>query len=205
MDIESITNFLNQYGLIAVFILITLEYACFPLPSEIVLPVSGIVATAGGINIFIVLIVSLVAGIIGSSICYFIGYLGGTALTDKIFRRHPNILKGLKKTQEWQMKYGVYSVMIGRVLPLFRTYISFVSGFARQKYLSFILFSSIGIMVWNTVLIMCGYLLGERYEEILPFISDYSVVIAVVLIFVILIFIGYKFLKLKKRQNNKDN
>lgn len=78
------------------------------------------------------------------------------------------------------------SIMLGRVVPLFRTYISFASGITRQNYLEFLLFSSIGILSWNTLLISCGYLLGENFEVILPYIKQYSMMILLLIAAVVL-------------------
>ncbi|MBP3909688.1 MAG: DedA family protein, partial [Turicibacter sp.] len=77
---EWIIDFITQYGLIAMFLFIALEYACLPLPSEVVLPLSGAMAVSSGRPLVLVIIISVVAGLLGSMICYSIGYSGGNAV-----------------------------------------------------------------------------------------------------------------------------
>ena len=88
-----IIDFITQYGLIAMFIFIALEYACLPLPSEVVLPLSGALAVSSGRPLVLVIIISVVAGPLGSMICYSIGYSGGNAALDKIM----HLIRQLKK------------------------------------------------------------------------------------------------------------
>lgn len=185
MNLDSAIALLSQYGLWAIFLIIMLEYACFPISSELVLPVSGLVAFRLGHRITLVILISVVAGLIGSSACYFAGRAGGGFL-DRLFHRFPKAGRQFYKACDWQQRYGRMSIMLGRVVPLFRTYISFASGITRQNYLEFLLFSSIGILSWNTLLISCGYLLGENFEVILPYIKQYSMVILLLIAAVVL-------------------
>lgn len=198
MNLDGAIGLLSQYGLWAIFLIIMLEYACFPISSELVLPVSGLVAFRLGHKITAVILISVVAGLIGSSICYFLGRAGGGFL-DRLFQRFPRAGRQFHKACDWQQRYGRVSILLGRVIPLFRTYISFASGITRQNYLEFLLFSSIGILSWNTLLISCGYLLGENYGVILPYIKQYSSVLLVVLAAVLLLVI-FK----KRRRKTRD-
>lgn len=88
MNLDSAIALLSQYGLWAIFLIIMLEYACFPISSELVLPVSGLVAFRLGHRITLVILISVVAGLIGSSACYFAGRAGGGFL-DRLFHRFP--------------------------------------------------------------------------------------------------------------------
>ena len=94
---EWITEFITQYGLIAMFLLIALEYACLPLPSEVVLPLSGALAVTSGKPLMLVIVISVVAGLLGSMICYSIGYSGGNLVLDKLMHRYPSTKKELNQ------------------------------------------------------------------------------------------------------------
>lgn len=159
MDMGWAMGVLERYGLLGIFAVLTMEYACFPLPSEVLLPVSGLAAAAAGIPLALVVGVSVLAGVLGSSVCYTLGFLGGRPLVDKLLDRFPRARRGLAKTEQWQAETGGMSVMLARVIPIFRTWISFVSGFMRQPYGTFALYSGIGIIIWNTVLLGSGYYL----------------------------------------------
>jgi len=178
VNFEQLIPYIEQFGLIAILVIITLEYACFPIPSEVVLPFSGYVTSQGNINFVLLLIVSIVAGIVGSMICYAIGYFGGNPIIDTLIGKFPKWEKGLRASKGWFDKRGTVAVMLGRVVPLMRTYISFVSGIARQNPLTFILFSGIGIAVWNFILVGAGYLLGENFHLVAGYIKEYAYIIA---------------------------
>ena len=88
---EYITNVIENYGLIAIFLVIALEYACFPVPSELVLPLSGAVAAQGKFNFLAVYLLSILAGLIGSYLCYAIGRYGGVRCCARLRRASPNL------------------------------------------------------------------------------------------------------------------
>ncbi len=160
MDLSWATQALEQYGLPGIFLVIALEYACLPMPSEVLLPLAGVAAAAAGIPLALVVAVSVFAGLVGSAICYAIGAWGGRPVLEGLLKRFPKALRALDSTSEWQTQMGGLSVMIARVIPLFRTWVSFAAGLARQPFGPFMLYSAMGIIVWNTILIGSGYYLG---------------------------------------------
>ena len=176
------TNLIYEYGLIAMFFLILIEYACFPISSEIVLPFSGAVASYQHISFFVIIIVSVIAGLMGTSICYVIGRTGGLPLINRIKKRFPGTEKGLDNSFARFEKYGTWAVCIGRVIPICRTYIAFVSGVAKQRYSVFITASAIGITVWNIILIGLGYILRENWRLVGEYYSRYKILILPILI-----------------------
>lgn len=178
-------EFINQYGLWAVFFLIILEYACFPVPSELVLPFAGAYAAQTGRAFILVLLLSIGAGLLGALICYAIGYFGGGAFVDKMAKKFPKSRSGLEASQQWFEKYGNLSVMIGRVLPLCRTYISFAAGVVRQSPLPFILNSAVGITVWNLVLVGLGYTLGANWGVVTIYAERYKYILLPVVLLLI--------------------
>lgn len=166
---EWMIDFIMQYGLIAMFLFIALEYACLPLPSEVVLPLSGAMAVSSGRPLVLVIIISVIAGLLGSMVCYSIGYGGGNAVLDKMMQRYPSTRKGINSTRRFYGQYATMSVGIGRVIPLFRTYISFMAGITKQKLSSFLLASTVGILIWNSILITLGYWLADRWTDVMGY------------------------------------
>ena len=151
------------------FLLIACEYACLPLPSEVVLPLSGAMAVSSGRPLLLVIVISVVAGLMGSMICYSIGYSGGTRVLETLKCRYPKTKKGIESTQAFYSRYATISVAIGRVNPLFRTYISFMAGITKQSVTTFLLASSVGIFAWNSILITLGYVLADRWREVMSY------------------------------------
>lgn len=200
MDIALIESMMMDYGLIAIFCVIALEYACFPLPSEIVLPFAGFIAVSGRIHFLAVVLVSILAGVAGSMLCYLIGYFGGRPLVNQITAKFPGFQPGLAATERWFSRYGGVSVFLGRCVPLFRTYLSFIAGLARQHPAKFVLYSSGGIALWNTVLITAGYLLADNWAAVIGYCKEYSLV-AVPL--AVLLAAGYVFYKLRARKRDR--
>lgn len=198
---SSITQFLMQFGILAIFLIILLEYACFPISSELVLPISGMITAQMGYPIVLIILLSVLAGVLGSSICYFLGRWGGIKVMERLLRRFPKMAEKFNRTCLWQREYGKATVMLGRVIPIFRTYISFAAGITKQNYLVFAVFSSIGILSWNTLLLSCGYLLGENFSALLPFVKQYAMVIASL---VLLVFIVISLFKKSRKKCLKD-
>ncbi|MDF2484528.1 MAG: hypothetical protein K0R46_696 [Herbinix sp.] len=167
-------DFITEYGTLAMFIIILLEYACFPVSSEIVLPFSGAVASINHTNFLVILPLSILAGLIGTGICYAIGWFGGGAILQAIIRRFPKAQKGIDRANEKFKLHGGATVCIGRVIPLIRTYIALVAGAAKLPPVTYFTYSFLGITVWNTLLIGLGYMLQENYQKVAGYYERYK-------------------------------
>lgn len=162
---DFIRNLISEYGTWAIFLIILLEYACFPVSSEIVLPFSGAVASMNHTGFLTILLLSILAGLIGTGICYGVGWFGGHVILQAIVRRFPKAQKGLDHANESFQKHGGAAVCIGRVIPLIRTYIALIAGAAKLPPVTYFTSSLLGITVWNTLLIGLGYTLQENYQR----------------------------------------
>lgn len=198
------TDIIYEYGMLAMFFLILIEYACFPVSSEIILPFSGAVASLQGISFFVILPLSVIAGLIGTSICYFLGSYGGLHLLNKIQTRFPKTEQGINTSFEKFHKYGSMAVCLGRVIPLCRTYIGFVAGALKQSYSTYLVSSAIGITVWNILLIGTGYVLRNNWNLVGAYYEEYKIIIAPVLLFLVLVLL-FKVTPLKRLIPKKKN
>lgn len=190
-------HFFHRFGIIAMFLCILLEYGCFPVSSEIVLPLSGAMASHQQIPFILMLFLSTIAGLIGTSFCFFIGRVGGTRVLNRISNRFPKTKKPLRASFETFEKYGVWAVGIGRVIPICRTYIAFVAGVSNQSYLQFVLASLIGISIWNTLLIGFGYLLKDNWTLVATFYNQYKHFLLLAIIFILSLSLIHAILKKK--------
>ncbi|MGL5415854.1 MAG: DedA family protein [Clostridium sp.] len=192
MDIqEMIKTFIINYGMISVFVLVLLEYASVPLPSEIVLPFIGIIGALHGINFFEILIVSLIAGLLGSIITYAIGYIFGEKCLEFITRKFPRTKKAIDASYNWIEKYDKSATFLSRLVPVARTFISIIAGVVKMKPAPFILFSTIGIVIWNSLLIGLGFFLGNNTALIDTILHQYSLVAGGIVVLAIA-FLVYK-------------
>lgn len=178
-----------QYGLLAMFVLILAEYACFPVSSEIVLPFAGAFAASQQISFFLLLPLSILAGLLGTSFCYFLGKKGGRHLLNGLSRRFPKTRKPIDSSCQAFEKYGTLAVGIGRVIPLCRTYVAFVAGAFGQSYVTFFFSSFIGILVWNSILIGIGYFFQENWNLITSYYHSYRDILLLVLTALFLIYL----------------
>ena len=195
-----IEEFILNYGIISIFIIVALEYANIPLPSEIVLPLAGILASEYNMNIILVILASIIGGIIGSLTNYYLGYCFGNPLIYKLKRKYPKTKRAIKESYRWMEKYEKISVMLSRLVPIARTFISIVAGVTRMGVWEFILYSSVGISLWNTILILIGFVIGDNMNKISYILGTYSKVVAILLV---ISFILY--LVVKKKNVNKNN
>lgn len=183
MDINIIIqNFIEHYGLLSIFLIIMLEYANIPLPSEVVLPFVGIMVAKGNISFISAITVSVLAGIIGSITNYLIGLYFGKPVIKYLLNKFPRTKRSVKSSTLYLNKYGKLSVMFARVIPLARTFISIPAGAIKMNIFIFILYSSIGIGVWNFILINLGYILGDNLEKITYIMKNYSIIVAILLV-----------------------
>ena len=183
---EFFTSLFEQYGLFGLCLMILLEYACFPISSEIILPFCGAFAKSYGISFFLLIPGSILAGMIGTSFCYFIGRLGGSKVLTMLKTRFPKTKKGIEASEEKMERFGALAVCFGRIVPLCRTYIVFIAGSVKQPFTQFLSYSFFGITVWNCILIGLGYLLKSNWNEVQRYYEEYKIIFiftAVLLIF----------------------
>lgn len=201
---EFVMDAVRDYGLIGVFVLILLEYACFPLPSEIVLPFSGAVASQSGWAYWEILLLSIIAGVLGALACYIIGYFGGYPLVEKIGRRFPKMQKGLDASRKKYVQYASFASGVGRVIPLCRTYISFIAGISRQNIWSYLLSTAIGVAVWNSVLLALGFLLAENWELATEYYEQYKMILIPIVLVVVAVLVIRFILRRRKKVDPCD-
>ena len=202
---ELLTSLFQKYGLLGLCLMILLEYACFPISSEIVLPFCGAFAKSYDISFFLLIPGSVLAGLIGTSICYAIGRIGGTKVLNFIKKRFPKTVKGIEASEEKMERYGALAVCFGRVIPLCRTYIAFIAGSVKQPFSQYLSYSLFGITVWNCVLIGLGYLFKSNWNEVQRYYEEYKLLIVSTAALLALVFIVRKLLKRKAASSGSSD
>ena len=185
---ELLTSLFQKYGLFGLCLMILLEYACFPISSEIVLPFCGAFAKTYNISFFLLIPASIAAGMIGTSLCYVVGRIGGTKVLSAIKTRFPKTRKGIEASEEKMARYGAMAVCFGRVIPLCRTYIAFIAGSVRQPYSQYFSYSLFGITLWNCVLIGLGYVFKSNWNEVQRYYEEYKYLLVFTAVIVALVF-----------------
>ncbi len=196
-------SLLSQWGYGGVFLLMTLEGATLPVPSEIILPVTGFLVYNHTLDFWPAVVAASLGGLLGTMIDFSIGYyLGRSAVLRygrkiRLSERHLMIVEG------WFAKHGSAAVLFARFVPLLRTLIAFPAGLAKMRVSKFLAYSTIGIVIWDIVLIYLGVLAGQNYslivislDAILPLIG-YAALAGIV--------VALLFLTRKRRKKENPN
>lgn len=167
-------NFVSQYGLPAIFFCILLEYACFPVSSEIVLPLSGLLAANQNLPFPLLVAFSTIAGVMGSLFTYFVGRFGGSPLLERIMKRFPSMESPILASYRTFGNHGKAAIFFSRLIPLCRTYIGFIAGAMKQGFCRYVLYSAFGILIWNTILTGLGYYFYQYKDLFFSYFDRYK-------------------------------
>ena len=153
-----------------VILMMAIESACIPLPSEIIMPLAGwMLIKNQGLPVTYVLLAGLygaIGNIIGSIVAYGVGMWGGRPFLQRWGKYVLITNHDLEVADRWFTKYGSLSMFVSRLLPAVRTFISLPAGIARMNFIKFIIYSFIGAFIWSTGLAWGGYLIGEHWEQL---------------------------------------
>ncbi|PLT33598.1 DedA family protein [Bacillus sp. V5-8f] len=197
-----ITDFMEQFGYLGIFLMIALENVFPPIPSEVILPFGGFMTTYSGLTIPGVVAAATAGSVVGAIILYGIGLLLDVERLEKIVDRWGHILrvskKDIHKADAWFDKYGYWTVLFCRMIPLIRSLISIPAGMSNMKFGLFVIFTTIGTLIWNIILVSVGAALGESWEDITYFMGIYSNIAYALIAIGIIVFVVL-FIRKKKR------
>ncbi len=179
-----ITQFISAAGYAGVFILMSMESAALPIPSEVVMPFAGYLAYKGVFSIFLIGVVGAAGSTFGSIISYFIGLKGGRPLLERYGKYFLIRTDHIDIAENWFGRHGDKAVLFSRLLPVVRTFISLPAGIGKYDFKKLVAFSFIGSLPWTFALAYAGFLLGPYWESIISFFNglDIAVVGAIVLL-----------------------
>src|SRR3954469_6146183 len=152
-------------GYWGVGLLMAIESACIPLPSEIIMPFAGYLVSRGEMNIWGVAVAGAVGCVLGSLVAYWVGMYGGRPLIEKYGRYILISHHDLDLADRWFSKYGEIIVFVSRLLPAIRTFIAFPAGVARMNIPRFIIYTFAGSLPWCIALAYVGQKLGEQWDK----------------------------------------
>jgi membrane protein DedA with SNARE-associated domain len=186
--VNAATNVIDAMGLAGIFVLMALESACIPIPSEAIMLFAGFNVSEGNMTLFGVVAAGVLGNLAGSLLAYAAGYYGRIELLDRNRFIHIN-RKHLEWADRWFDKYGSATVFFSRMLPIVRTFISLPAGSARMPLGRFVLFTAAGCIPWVLMLAIIGREVGARWENWRGYLHyfDYVVIAAIVLGIVYLI------------------
>lgn len=162
MDLTILTEYFVQYGAIAIFVIVFLEYLNMPgFPAGIIMPLAGVFAQRGQISFPLVMLLTVCAGLCGSLLLYLVGYFGGDVFLKAYTKKFPKQKEVIEKNISWLQKKGGVGVFLAKLIPAIRTLISIPAGAIKMKLSRYIISSVAGIFIWNMFFVGAGYLLGD--------------------------------------------
>jgi membrane protein DedA with SNARE-associated domain len=179
--VDVATEFIGSAGVAAVFLLMTLESACIPVPSEAIMLFAGFSVSKGDLTLFGVVAAGVLGNLVGSWIAYAAGYYGRLDLLEKNRLIHVSP-KHLRWADDWFKRYGGATVFFSRMLPIVRTFISLPAGVAKMPFWRFTAYTLAGCLPWVLMLALIGESVGDNWESWRHKLGylDYAVLAAIV-------------------------
>ncbi|MFJ6809892.1 DedA family protein [Streptomyces anulatus] len=180
---------------------IALENVFPPLPSEVILPLTGFAASQGVLSIASALFWTTLGSVVGAVILYGIGAVFGRERMHAWWAKLPLVkASDLVRTEEWFARHGTKAILLGRMVPVFRSLISVPAGVERMPLPVFVTLTTAGSLVWNTVLVMAGYWLGDQWDVVGAYVG---VVSKIVLALAAVALVGYVVMRIRGRNRER--
>lgn len=199
---EFVMSFMNQFGYFGVFLLIAIENIFPPIPSEVILLFGGFVTTYTKLNIILMTLFATLGSLIGAILLYYIGKIFNYEKLQKLVSGKIGRILHLKKdditrADKWFNQKGNIAVFFCRFIPLVRSFISIPAGMNKMNIVKFIIYTTIGSLIWNFVLILLGAKTKENWTSILKLLNTYSIFIVIILLLLLILITIYFYKKRK--------
>ncbi len=189
-----VVQVIETLGYFGIFIMMALESACIPFPSEVIMPFAGFVVHEGNLNFVWIVIIGTLGNLVGSLIAYYVGLKGGRPILEKYGKYILVTEDKLDLADDIFNKYGSITVFVGRILPVIRTFISLPAGIARMDIKKFTVYTTLGCLPWTLVLAYLGVILGQNWHILTNYFHILDVILVIAIIALILYWV-YKFRK----------
>ena len=184
-----IISTISSLGYLGIILLMAIESANIPLPSEVIMPFSGFLVASGRFNLWLIALAGGVGCLAGSLLSYWIGKVGGRPLIEKYGKYILVSHHDLDIADRFFKKRGEITIFISRLLPVVRTFISFPAGIAEMNLWRFSIYTFVGSVVWSLALGYVGVLLGANWENIRTYFRGLDVIILIVLMILLILWI----------------
>ena len=202
---EFIISLMGQFGYFGVFFLIALENVFPPIPSEVILLFGGFMTTYTSLNTALMVVAATLGALLGAIVLYYIGKILNKERLKKIVSGKVGKVLRLKEkdidmADHWFDTKGNKTVFFCRFIPIVRSLISIPAGMSEMPMAKFLLYTTVGSAIWNTVLIVIGNRVGENWESILGVFDQYSHIVLILLILIFVLFIVWFYTKKQKKK-----
>ncbi len=200
---ETFIQIINTWGYLGVAFLICVENVFPPIPSEVILLAAGFMTLSTDLSPAFVVISATIGAVLGAVVLYALGRIFKKERLKKLFAGKFGQVLRLKpeyvdQADKWFSKYEYKAVLICRCVPVLRSLISIPAGIAEMRIIPFLLLTTIGSTVWNTILVILGVIMGDAWDVCLPYFKQYEHIVIVVLAIACVAFVIWWFKKNKK-------
>jgi membrane protein DedA with SNARE-associated domain len=197
-----IIHFISTLGYFGVFILMTLESACVPIPSEVTMPFSGSLIASGQFNFWLLVIIGTLGNLVGSLLAYWLGAWGQEAVVRKVIIKYGKYIlvseHEYDRSERWFRNHGELMVFASRILPVLRTFISLPAGVARMNLTRFVVYTTVGSFIWSFILTKIGVTLGANWQSLEVYFRKFDLVIVVAFVALVIWYIWHKLKHVKR-------
>ncbi len=202
---DIVVAIMEALGPIGVAIAVLVENLFPPIPSEIMLALAGFTAADGAFTPASAIFWATVGSVTGALALYGLGAWFGRRRLYRAAYVMPLVdIDDVERTERWFIRYGYWTVFFGRMIPIFRSLISIPAGLERMNLWLFALFTTLGSLIWNTVLIMGGYLLGENFHLVADYADVFSNVVLGIVVAVIAIWVTLRVVRNRRRARDPE-
>ncbi len=181
-----VLNTIESLGYWGILVLMALESANIPFPSEVIMPFAGFLASQGKMDLTTIILLGSLGNLLGSLLNYFVGYrYGGGAATilSKIHLVHEDEIETAKTLFH---RFGIITIFLSRIMPVVRTFISFPAGMFKVSVAKFVILTFVGSLIWSSFLAYLGFVLGQNWTALNSYFKQFDYVILILILGLIL-------------------
>lgn len=195
---------MEAFGVVGAALLVAVESLFPPIPSELILPLAGFTASRGSFDLVSVIVATTAGSLGGALLLYWLGVAVGAKRLSRWADRVPLMSSGdIEKAMAWFGRFGPVAVLIGRFIPIVRSLISIPAGVARMRLWLFVVLTTIGSGIWNTLFIVLGFVLGENWVAVEDVASRYSRTVLVIAVIVVVVIVIWRVWRAVRRERAK--
>nr|WP_157233797.1 DedA family protein [Kibdelosporangium phytohabitans] len=197
-------DLMDSLGGVGAALVVGLDNLFPPIPSELVLPLAGFSASKGAFTLAGALFWTTLGSVVGAVVVYLAGALLGRERTRALVGKIPLVkVTDFDKTEKWFAKHGTKAVFFGRMVPLFRSFISLPAGVEKMNFPKFLLLTAAGSLLWNTIFVVAGYQLGENWYLVDEYAGVFQKIVIVAGAVAVVLFVVLR-LRKKRKAGNGD-
>jgi membrane protein DedA with SNARE-associated domain len=198
-----VVDLMDKLGGPGAALLVGIDNIFPPMPSELVLPLAGFSASQGTMSLFMALFWTTLGSVVGAVLTYWLGaWLGRDRVRALIIRAPLMKPSDFDRTEQWFLKHGTKAVFFGRMVPLFRSLISLPAGVERMPMWQFLSLTTMGSLIWNSVFVVAGYLLGANWHVFDEYAGIFQTVVITAVALATVLFVA---VRVRDRKRSKSN